>query len=94
MLPVGGAKPRILEALIRTGTGQWRQDYNQIQPHSALGYRPPAPEVIATLLAVAIQMAWKEGGTETRINQHSGWYNLRGQVSVVAQVNDWALYCM
>lgn len=23
---------------------RWRQDYNQIRPHSALGYRPPAPE--------------------------------------------------
>jgi putative transposase len=24
--------------------GQWRKDYNQVRPHSALGYRPPAPE--------------------------------------------------
>jgi len=24
---------------------QWRQEYNQIRPHSALSYRPPAPEV-------------------------------------------------
>ena len=24
----------------------WRKDYNQITPHSALGYRPPAPEAI------------------------------------------------
>jgi len=24
----------------------WRKDYNQIRPHSALGYRPPAPEAI------------------------------------------------
>jgi transposase InsO family protein len=24
----------------------WRKDYNQIKPHSALGYRPPAPEAI------------------------------------------------
>ena len=23
---------------------QWRQEYNHIRPHSALGYRPPAPE--------------------------------------------------
>jgi transposase InsO family protein len=22
----------------------WRQHYNRIRPHSALGYRPPAPE--------------------------------------------------
>lgn len=23
---------------------QWRQHYNTVRPHSALGYRPPAPE--------------------------------------------------
>ena len=23
---------------------QWRQHYNRVRPHSALGYRPPAPE--------------------------------------------------
>jgi putative transposase len=22
---------------------RWRREYNQIRPHSALGYRPPAP---------------------------------------------------
>ena len=25
---------------------QWRMEYNQVRPHSALGYRPPAPEAI------------------------------------------------
>jgi putative transposase len=25
---------------------QWRMDYNHTRPHSALGYRPPAPEAI------------------------------------------------
>jgi transposase InsO family protein len=25
---------------------QWRHHYNTIRPHSALGYRPPAPETI------------------------------------------------
>ena len=24
---------------------QWRQHFNTVRPHSALGYRPPAPEV-------------------------------------------------
>ena len=23
---------------------QWRRQYNTVRPHSALGYRPPAPE--------------------------------------------------
>jgi len=27
---------------------QWRQEYNQVRPHSSLGYRPPAPEAILT----------------------------------------------
>ena len=26
---------------------RWRQAYNQVRPHSALGYRPPAPHTIA-----------------------------------------------
>jgi putative transposase len=34
------------EILIET----WRRDYNRVRPHSALGYRPPAPEVIQTSL--------------------------------------------
>ena len=25
---------------------EWRKEYNQVRPHSALGYRPPAPETI------------------------------------------------
>ncbi|MFC1964317.1 IS3 family transposase [Chloroflexota bacterium] len=25
---------------------QWRREYNQVRPHSALGYRPPVPEAI------------------------------------------------
>jgi putative transposase len=28
---------------------QWRREYNQIRPHSALGYRPPAPEAIMSM---------------------------------------------
>ena len=25
---------------------QWRVHYNTVRPHSSLGYRPPAPEVV------------------------------------------------
>jgi putative transposase len=25
---------------------QWRREYNQVRPHSSLGYHPPAPEAI------------------------------------------------
>jgi len=34
---------------------RWRQEYNQLRPHSALGYRPPAPET---------RESW-EGGSAT-----------------------------
>ena len=27
----------------------WRREYNKVRPHSALGYRPPAPETILPL---------------------------------------------
>ena len=33
---------------------QWRQFYNRLRPHSALGYRPPAPETVKI-----IPSAWK-----------------------------------
>ena len=26
---------------------RWRRQYNTVRPHSALGYRPPAPEAIS-----------------------------------------------
>jgi len=29
---------------------QWRKEYNQIRPHSALHYRPPAPEAIMPVI--------------------------------------------
>ena len=28
----------------------WRKEYNQVRPHSSLGYRPPAPEAIQSVL--------------------------------------------
>ena len=28
---------------------EWRRHYNTVRPHSALGYRPPAPETIVPL---------------------------------------------
>jgi len=27
---------------------KWRREYNEVRPHSSLGYRPPAPEAILT----------------------------------------------
>jgi len=31
---------------------QWRREYNEVRPHSSLGYRPPAPEAAKPLYGV------------------------------------------
>jgi transposase InsO family protein len=36
---------------------QWRQHYNTQRPHAALGYRPPAPEVLLPMLP------WRDRGS-------------------------------
>ena len=38
---------------------QWRRHYNTIRPHSSLGYRPPAPEVI-------VPPSWPSGSAPLR----------------------------
>jgi transposase InsO family protein len=37
---------------------RWRREYNQVRPHSALGYRPPAPEAVLT--PPLTQPLWRE----------------------------------
>ena len=36
--------PTLLE--VRVLTERYRRTYNQVRPHSSLGYRPPAPEAL------------------------------------------------
>jgi putative transposase len=36
----------------------WRQHYNRVRPHSSLGYKPPAPEVVAWPASPAVESAW------------------------------------
>ena len=44
---------------------RWRQEYNTFRPHSALGYRPPAPEAVQwpILYATGIRSAATVGLT-------------------------------
>ncbi len=47
-------KLREAEVLIE----RWRREYNAIRPHSALGYRPPAPEAVwLPLTSASLQSA-------------------------------------
>jgi hypothetical protein len=36
---------------------RWRHEYNTFRPHSALGYRPPAPEAIEPKTAMGVSMS-------------------------------------
>ena len=42
----------IFDTLLETKilTERWRREYNTVRPHSALGYRPPAPETMEVTL--------------------------------------------
>ncbi len=35
-------------------TEVWRREYNQVRPHSSLGYKPPAPETVSGPLSVTV----------------------------------------
>jgi putative transposase len=37
---------------------RWRVEYNTIRPHSALGYRPPAPETIQERKSNLATLGW------------------------------------
>ena len=37
---------------------RWRQEYNTIRPHSALGYRPPAPEAVTRVPVGRLNMSF------------------------------------
>jgi len=48
----------VLEAKVLTE--RWRQEYNHVRPHSALGYRPPAPAAI---------QPWPSGSAPCRFSE-------------------------
>ncbi len=54
----------VLEA--RVLCERWRRHYNTVRPHSALGYRPPAPEVIVSWPgSVTLRLPAMAGGVLT-----------------------------
>lgn len=56
--------------------GRWQREYNQVRPHGALEYRPPAPRAILPLPPGSAP----PGGNGVRTNLRR-WYNDWGQVS-------------
>ncbi len=46
---------------------QWQQTYNHIRPHSALGYRPPAPEAILAGGPTLALAAMAQAGSPARL---------------------------
>ena len=44
------------------------REYNQVHPHSALGYRPPAPEAILTKITTKRVVSLLEAGHRARAN--------------------------
>ena len=38
----------------RVLTEEWRREYNEVRPHSSLGYRPPAPEAVMPRPSTAV----------------------------------------
>ena len=46
---------------------QWRRHYNGVRPHSALGYRPPAPETIA-IPGMGLPNSWSSLETSKSYN--------------------------
>jgi len=48
---------------------QWRWEYNQVRPHSSLGYRPPAPEaILLTMLTTSQVVSLSGAGQHSRRN--------------------------
>jgi len=47
---------------------RWRQTYNTVRPHSALGYRPPAPEARQPVRPLRLRLSDRTGLVCLRVN--------------------------
>jgi len=46
----------------------WRQHYNHLRPHSSLGYKPPAPEIVAWPASPAVESAQPAMASRSPLN--------------------------
>ena len=49
---------------------QWRRHYNTVRPHSSLGYRPPAPEVVLTMPSMLPDLSGPTGSAPPKPAMH------------------------
>jgi transposase InsO family protein len=70
----------IIEAQVLIG--RWRREYNQVRPHSSLGYRPPAPEPIEWPPGDC----WKRNARYERIPNIIGGTLIGGRSSYVSRM--------
>ncbi len=67
---------------------QWRKEYNQVRPHSALKYQPPAPEAILTLVT-RLQVVSLLGAGQldsARVHMVKGWFTDTIPISEVGAI--------
>jgi len=55
----------------------WRKECNQVRPHSALGYRPPAPEAIVSM-GLTKKVDQSLGAGQSRLQQQPADYEVQG----------------
>jgi len=70
---------------------QWRREYDQIRPHSAWNYQPPASETILTgttkKSAVALLVAGQIGLPHPDSGRYSATlFNIQGQVQLIIEL--------
>ena len=64
----------------------WREHYNQVRPHSSLGYRSPAPESIAAgPPSASCGPAGSEKDQTSLNHSHEVWYDSWGKVNTAEQ---------
>jgi hypothetical protein len=62
----------------------WRQTYNRIHPHSALSYRPSAPEtIVAQYASLTLRLVQLQEAGHQRVTDRIWIERIRGEVAAV-----------
>ena len=68
---------------------RWRKQYNEVHPHSSLGYQPPAPEAweVAAVGKPSASLRSSPRHSLSACDSHRTWYKDWGLVSVEGELN-------